>query len=332
MPHNTKRKKAKARILLIEGNRSQTAEIRKHLDLLGYETLWARDGVNGLRLVNAETPDIVILDAALPDIDGHEVCRWIKMQGRAVPVIMLTGKDDAGDRAMGPHTGADDYLPKPFSWEELNARIYACLRTRNIQEELRNKNQQLEELLHQVEKMAITDTLTGLYTCRRFQETLQKEFHRSHRYKVPLTCLLIDIDHFKVINDTYGHQTGDAVLSEMGRLLMETFRDIDTVARYGGEEFTAILPETDLSAAAQAATRLVTAVSAHPFTGKETALLVTVSVGVSGIPDEAITAPDQLIQAADFALYGAKQAGRNRIEVCENYAQYKKPSVAYRPA
>ena len=330
MSHNNKRKKAKARILLIEDSRSQADEIQKHLELLGYEILWAKDGVNGLKLLNTESPDIVILDVVLPDIDGHEVCRWIKMQGRGVPVIMLTIKGEVGDRVMGLHTGADDYLPKPFSWEELNARIYACLRTRNIQEELRNKNQQLEELLHQVEKMAITDSLTGLYNRRRFQESLQKEFHRCHRYKVPLTCLLIDLDHFKVINDTYGHQTGDAVLSETGKLLLKTFRDIDTVARYGGEEFTAILPETDKRAAAQAANRLMTAVAGHPFTGKETALHVTVSIGISGIPDEAITSPDQLIQAADFALYGAKQAGRNRIEVCESFAEYRKPNTARR--
>ena len=328
MPHNHTRKKAKARILLIDDSRGQADEIRKHLDLLGYEMLWAHDGVNGLKLINTESPDIVVLDMALPDIDPHEVCRWIKMQGRGVPVIMLTVKGEAGERVLGLHTGADDYLPKPFTWEELNARIYACLRTRNIQEELRGKNQQLEELLHQVEKMAITDALTGLYNRRRFLETLQKEYHRAHRYNIPMSCLLIDLDQFKTVNDTHGHETGDAVLSEMGALLLKTFRDIDTVARYGGEEFTAMLPETDRTAAAKAAKRLLTAVSAHPFTGKSTPLHMTVSVGISAIPDEAVTSPDQLIQAADFALYVAKQAGRNRIEVCDSLAQYTKSAAS----
>src|SRR3990172_1302267 len=269
----TKRnKKGKARILLIEDTRTQAEEIQKHLEMMGYEVSWAQDGVSGLKLVGSESPDLVILDVVLPDIDGHEVCRWIKMQGRGIPVIMLTVKGEVGDRVMGLHTGADDYLPKPFSWEELNARIYACLRTRNIQEELRNKNLQLEELLQKVEKMAITDSLTGLYNRRRFQEAMEKEFHRCHRYKIPLSCLLIDIDHFKLVNDTYGHQTGDAVLSEIGTILMRTFREIDTVSRYGGEEFSALLPETDRKAAIQAAGRLIARVSGHPFTGKETAL------------------------------------------------------------
>jgi two-component system cell cycle response regulator len=328
MPNNHTRKKAKARILLIDDDRGQADELRKQLDILGYETLWAHDGVNGLKLINAELPDVVVLDMALPDIDAHEVCRWIKMQGRGVPVIMLTVKGEGGDRVLGLHTGADDYLPKPFNWEELNAHIYACLRTRNIQDELRNKNRQLEELLHQVEKMAVTDALTGLYNRRRFLETLQKEYHRAHRYNIPLSCLMIDLDQFKAVNDTYGHEAGDAVLSEMGALLLKTFRDIDTVARYGGEEFTAILPETDRTAAAKAAKRVLTAVSAHPFTGKPTALHLTVSVGISAIPDEAVTSPDQLIQAADFALYVAKQAGRNRIEVCDSLAQYTKSAAS----
>ncbi|MEW6324325.1 MAG: diguanylate cyclase [Nitrospirota bacterium] len=319
----TKRKKAKARILLVEDTRAQADEIQKHLELLGYEVFWAKDGVSGLKMINSESPDLVILDVVLPDIDGHEVCRWIKMQGRGIPVIMLTVKGDVGDRVMGLHTGADDYLPKPFSWEELNARIYACLRTRNIQEELRNKNLQLEELLQKVEKMAVTDSLTGLFNRRRFQESLEKEFHRCHRYKIPLGCLLIDIDHFKLVNDTYGHQTGDAVLSELGGILTRTFREIDVVSRYGGEEFAVLLPETDKRAAAQAAGRLIKAVSTHPFTGKETALHVTVSVGLSGIPDDSISEADQLVQGADFALYRAKQAGRNRVEVCEVFQQYK---------
>ncbi|HUJ80124.1 MAG TPA: diguanylate cyclase [Nitrospiria bacterium] len=334
MSHTHLRKKGKARILIIDDDREQADEIRKQLDLLGYETLWAHDGVNGLKLVNTESPDIVVLETALPDINAHEVCRWIKMQGRGVPVIMLTVKGEGGERVMGLHTGADDYLPKPFSWEELNARLYACLRTRNIQEELRSKNQQLEELLFQVEKMAITDALSGLFNRRRFQEILQKEYHRAQRYSIPLSCLMIDLDHFKALNDTHGHEAGDAVLSEMGKLLLKTFRDIDTVARFGGEEFTVILPETDRGGAAQAADRLLTAVSTHPFTGKPTALHMTVSVGISGLPDEAITSPDQLIQAADFALYVAKQAGRNRIEICDSLAQYMKsaaPRGADRP-
>jgi diguanylate cyclase (GGDEF)-like protein len=176
--------------------------------------------------------------------------------------------------------------------------------------------------------MAITDSLTGLYNRRRFQESMEKEFHRCHRYKIPLSCLLIDIDHFKLVNDTYGHQTGDAVLSEIGTILLKTFREIDTVSRYGGEEFSALLPETDRKAAIQAAGRLVARVAGHPFTGRETALTVTVSVGVAGIPDDSIVEADQLLQAADFALYRAKEGGRNRIEVCEHFQQYKQTGAA----
>ncbi|MDP2157063.1 MAG: diguanylate cyclase, partial [Nitrospirota bacterium] len=284
---------------------------------VGYEVLWAEDGINAIKLVKSEKPDIILLDVILPGMDGYEVCRWLKLDenSKGIPVIMLTVKKELSDKISGLQIGADDYLPKPYNELELNARIYALLRTKALQDELKMKNKQLEDLLDKVNYMAITDALTGLYNRRRFHDVLTSEHERAKRYGTPFSLVMLDIDHFKKINDTFGHNVGDAVLKEVSGILLNSIRDIDTAARYGGEEFMIILPNTDRVQSRIVAERMREAIEKHDFTGIDSK--ISVSIGISGMPDAKVDNEEKLIRCADFAMYRAKQLGRNRTVTVE---------------
>lgn len=306
---------AKAKVLLVEDDPAQANVTKKILQTAGYDVLWSQDGINAIKTVKMMKPDIILLDVILPGLDGYEVCRWLKLDenARGIPVIMLTVKKELSDKISGLQIGADDYLPKPYNELELNARIYASLRTKALQDELRMKNKQLEELLGKVEYMAITDALTGLYNRRRFHDVLSKEFERSTRYANPVSLIMLDIDHFKKVNDNYGHQTGDTVLREVGNIITASIRDIDIASRFGGEEFMVVLPNTEKENAKVGAERMRAAIAQHIFPEIEGP--ITVSIGVAGLPDPALANEDRLVRCADYALYRAKQNGRNRIEI-----------------
>lgn len=262
--------------------------------------------------------DVILLDLVLPDMSGNEVCRWLKLDShtKGIPIVMLTSKDSIPDKVSGLEAGADDYLPKPYNELELNARIYACLRTKTLQDELRQKNRQLEELLVKVELLSITDPLTEIYNRRHFETIMKKEFARVIRYNIPLTCLMIDVDYFKRINDTYGHQTGDSVLKEIAQIISDNLRkEIDTVARWGGEEFIVLLPETKKEHALNPASRICKIISEHKFSDIASDERITVSIGIASAPDPFIDNSEKFTRAADNALYEAKEKGRNRIEI-----------------
>ena len=306
---------AKANILLVEDNKTQSAIIKDYLEKNGYHVSTVETGMSAFKAAKAKGIDIILLDRILPDIDGNDVCRWLKLdQGtRDIPVIMLTEKGAMTDKVSGLEAGADDYLPKPFDEGELNARIYARLRAKTQQDELKSKNRQLEDMLTRVESLAIMDPLTGLYNRRRFETIFTSEFKRAMRYQLPLSCMMIDIDHFKKINDTSGHQEGDRVLKEIAQVIQATVREVDTPARWGGEEFVVLSPNTTRENGLRAAERVRKAVDSHTFTGTGSTKF-TVSIGVAGIPAPDIDSQDKLIHAADMAMYEAKKKGRNRVE------------------
>jgi two-component system, cell cycle response regulator len=308
---------AKAKVLLVEDDPIQASATKEILRKVGYEILWAEDGINAIKLVKSEKPDIILLDVILPGMDGYEVCRWLKLEEttKGIPVIMLTVKKELADKISGLQIGADDYLPKPYNELELNARIYASLRTKSLQDELKLKNKQLEDLLEKVNFMAITDALTGLYNRRRFLDVLTSEHERARRYGTPFSLIMIDIDYFKKINDNFGHDVGDAVLREVADILLKSIRDIDTASRYGGEEFMIILPNTDKEHARIVAERMRQAIENHNFSGVNRK--ISVSIGISGMPDAKVENEDKLIRCADFAMYRAKQLGRNRTITAE---------------
>lgn len=305
----------KAKILLIEDSPSQAHEIVGMLEKSGYEALWADGGIKGLKMARMEGPDLILLDVLMEDMDGHSVCRWLKVHEstRDIPVIMLTVKKEVEDKVLGLNVGADDYLAKPFDQKELEARIFASLRAKLVQEELKKRNTELEQLLSRVELMAITDSLTGLFNRRRFYDVLQREFATTRRYNNQLSIIMLDIDHFKKINDGYGHPAGDQVLKEIATILITNLREVDLASRYGGEEFAVLLPHTAKENALSAAERIQSKIrlSKIPFDGNE--LCFTVSMGIASVMDVERHDPDELISHADTALYEAKHLGRDQI-------------------
>jgi diguanylate cyclase (GGDEF)-like protein len=309
----------KATLLLIEDSPTQGSQLKESLEALGYAIKWARSGMEGLTLAREEEPDLVVLDVIMEDMDGFAVCRWLKMHAttRDIPVIMLTARADVKDRIEGLHVGADDYVAKPFAPEELEARIFAALRVKANQTELKRRNSQLESMLHHVEALAITDPLTGLFNRRRLSDVLRREWAVAKRYDNELACIMIDIDHFKNFNDRHGHDLGDRVLKEVAAAFNASLREVDLAARYGGEEFAILLPQTSREGALILAERLQTSIRGLAFKVDDRTLTVTASFGVASERDVRGKGPDDLVRAADAALYEAKHQGRDRIVVYE---------------
>ncbi len=314
---------AKASLLLVEDSATQGGQLKDSLERLGYEVKWARSGVDGLKIARSESPDLVVLDVIMEDMDGFAVCRWLRMHEatRDIPIIMLTQRGDLKDRIEGLHVGADDYLPKPFAAEELEARIFAALRVKTAQTELRRRNSQLESMLHHVEALAITDPLTGLFNRRRLSDVLRREWAVAKRYKNHLACIMVDIDHFKQFNDRYGHDAGDAILKEVARALGSSLREVDLASRYGGEEFAILLPQTDKQGAMILAQRLQESVKHLTIEIQGRPQHITASFGVAAIEDVRDGSAEDLVKAADSALYHAKRSGRDRVVAFDSHTQ-----------
>lgn len=305
----------KANLLLVEDDETQGKALHCSLEAAGFSVIWAQSGFEALKLARSATPEVIILDVIMADMDGLAVCRWLKMNHstRDIPVIMLTARSAVHDRVEGLNVGANDYLVKPFAPEELEARILAALRVREAQSELRARNQQLEAMVHRVEAIAITDPLTGLYNRRRFADDLRREYALTRRYRNSLSCVMLDIDHFKVHNDAHGHDFGDRVLKEFAVLLTQNIREVDVACRYGGEEFVLLLPHTPKDKAVVVAERVLSRLRERQFEHGEERVKITVSIGIASTVDVDSNDPDALVRAADIALYEAKRLGRNRI-------------------
>ena len=305
----------KAKILVIEDSVTQGQRLRDSLRTFGYEVDLVSSGPEGLKQARLSPPDLVLLDVVMSDMDGFAVCRWLKLheETRDIPVIMLTVRGEVSDRVEGLHIGADDYLPKPFDDSELDARIFAALRAKTKREELVRRNSELESMLRSVEVLAVTDALTGLNNRRRFDDALSHEFKLSRRYGTQLSCLMIDVDGFKQINDTHGHDAGDKVLRALSKLLSDTLREVDHLARFGGDEFAILMPQTGKSSAKIAADRICSQVRAHRFDGVPNGQAVTVSLGIADTGDVTGSDPEVLVRAADEALIAAKRYGRDRV-------------------
>lgn len=317
-------------VLIVDDHAATISMVRKALSPQGYRFLEASDGTQALSVVRQDRPDLIIMDVEMPGLGGVEVCRIIKAnQGETgfgfIPVILMTARQGAG-KIEGLELGADDYLVKPFDLLELSARVKSMLRLKALQDALVEKNRELDKANRELDRkreellaLSRTDPLTGLFNRRCFEERLTVEFARSNRYRSPLSCLMLDVDHFKKVNDTYGHPFGDKVLQAVAKVAAKTLRDVDLLARYGGEELIALLPETGPQEAFRVAERVREGIEGLLFEWKDDdetvkPVKVTASLGVATFPVPSIDSSDTLLRAADDCLYEAKQAGRNRVK------------------
>jgi two-component system cell cycle response regulator len=289
------------RILIVDDDPETLRLIRGWFRGKPFEILGAASGEEGLRLAPVRQPDLILLDLKMPDLDGISVARRLKQDPatRSIPIILLTACRDVSSKVAAFQAGADDYVTKPFEFEEVDARIQRMLRERESRLGL--------------ERMVELDEKTRLYNFRGFQRLLADEWLRAVRYSTPLSLVFLDIDFFKKVNDSHGHQAGDQLLREFAVLVTGGKRAPDVAARYGGEEFAIILPHTDGEEAMVVAERIRTTVDQTPFLEETLAIRITVSAGVATQPGAGIDSMDALVRAADVALYRAKDSGRNRV-------------------
>ena len=295
------------RVLVIDDSEDIHSLIVVRLKTEGLEVFGELDGEQGIERAISDAPDLILLDIGLPDLDGFEVCRRLKEHPatRNVPLIFLTGATSTEKKVRGLDLGAVDYVTKPFDQVELRARVRAALRTKRLQDML--------------EQQSFLDGLTGLWNRKYLDRRLESELNVALRYGRPLTLVMADIDHFKEVNDTFGHLFGDVVLQGISEGLVAYARRSDIVARYGGEEFAVLLPDTTLKAASFVAERLRSSLESRHFEANGEPVPVTVSFGLACTENiEAEITPETLIGAADRALYASKDAGRNCLHLVDD--------------
>jgi len=302
-------------VLVVEDEANSRLLLKTYLTSEGYDVRLAKSGEEALRMVAEDPPNAIVLDILLPKMDGYEVCKRLKNSEDTnfVPVVMATALRGDEQRIRGIEAGADDFVSKPFNRVELLTRIKSLLRIKRLHDDLEQKVLELEKAKAKLRKLAVTDGLTGLFNYRAFRRQLHLEISRSKRFDLPVSLLMMDIDHFKNYNDRFGHPNGDRVLKRFARILRENVREVDCLARYGGEEFALILPGTDKKSAKTAAEKLRRLVerSPFPYAEKLPSGRVTMSVGVTSFPGDTQD-EEELIRFSDKALYRAKKGGRNR--------------------
>ncbi|HJV34007.1 diguanylate cyclase [Geomonas sp.] len=271
--------------------------------------LTASNGMEGFKYLTASPADLVICDLDMPYLDGLKFLRLVNAQPqlRGIPIVVLTANHDRRLKLDGLALGACDYLTKPFDPEELVARVSNHLGMKKFRDELRRAKDHYQQLSN-------TDPLTNLYNRRFAGEILEAELQRARRLNCELSLLMVDIDHFKRVNDRYGHQAGDRVLVAVTEGLRSALRSYDVASRYGGEEFLIILPGTCPVAALEVADRLRESVAFLRFPPPMERLRVTVSIGVTSFPVAEHDDSCALFQRADDALFLAKANGRDRVE------------------
>jgi two-component system cell cycle response regulator len=297
------------RVLLADDDALYRHSLQSALERWGYEVTTALDGNKALDILQeADPPRIAILDWMMPGMDGVGICSRVRERNNDpyVYIVLITAKDKKRDVIAGLKAQADDYLIKPFNLEELRARLQSGQRIIELQAALALKQQ---ELSHQ----ATHDSLTGIWNRSAILDILDREIARSRDSKKSLCVALSDIDHFKRVNDTYGHAAGDAVLMEVALRMQSALRHYDAIGRYGGEEFIVVMPGLDHVRALRLAERLRVQVAEQPYNVMNTPVYVSVSTGVAVNNNAECIEP--LLQAADEALYRAKARGRNCVEV-----------------
>ncbi len=294
-------------ILLADDSPTVRALAKLELEHAGYEVVEVGDGEEALRLARSRPPDVVLLDVEMPNLDGYETVKALKADPLTahIPVVFLTGRVGADDVVEALRLGGHDYLRKPPEPAELLARVAAAVRVKQLQDALVSHGDELE-------RMSRTDFLTGLNNRRHLEETMRRIGAGARRHGYPIAVLIVDVDHFKQINDTHGHTVGDEVLIATARRVEDSLRTEDVLGRWGGEEFLVILPHTSTEAAGVLAERLRTVVASAPFKTADGDVRVTVSIGGAAAEQEG---EHDLLRLADAELYRAKDAGRDTVRI-----------------
>lgn len=291
------------KVLIADDSKLNIIMITDILKSEGYDVYSVTSGLDVMEAIKNYKPDIVLLDVIMPDKDGFTVCSEIKCnyEFKNLPIIMVTARTEAKYVKTALEIGAFDYIRKPVDAIEVIARIKSALRYKEYQEKL--------------EEMAMKDGLTGLYNHALLIELLTKEHSKQKRFNGSLAFLMIDIDYFKKVNDTYGHLKGNEVIKGVANIMKSTIREGDIAGRYGGEEFGIILSNISLEKVIAVSERIRRRIALHPFSLEGQAVNITVSIGVCyKAPDNDISHRD-MIKIADEAMYEAKHSGRNNVKV-----------------
>jgi diguanylate cyclase (GGDEF)-like protein len=300
-----------ANILIVDDVEDNLEILGDLLTFDGYHVQTAQSGEGALTLVQESRPDLILLDILMPGMDGFEVCNRLKADENTkdIPVIFVSSMTDIDSKVQGFKVGGIDYINKPFQHAEILVRVNTHVTMLRMRKHLEEQNAELERL-------ANTDYLTDLYNRRRFFNTAEVEFAEAVRSGHPISITLIDLDHFKRVNDTHGHLVGDHVLVHIAHLIRSNCRKSDVAARYGGEEFAILHPSLDRQNAFQVAERIRKEVEANPFLHEKDEIGMTLSAGVvdTRICKDCPRVDDILLRA-DVALYQAKDGGRNQVVV-----------------
>ncbi|MCC6645738.1 MAG: diguanylate cyclase [Polyangiaceae bacterium] len=303
-----------ATILVADDDRITRELVAAMLTRLGHTVELAEDGQAAVERVGRGGIDLVLLDIMMPRLSGLEACRILKSMtaDSFLPVLLLTVKTDTQSRVEGLRIGADDYVHKPFEERELEARLGAMLRIKQLYDHVLASKRKLEEL-------SVVDGATGLYNYRYLHTRLTEEWKRAERYHDPLACALIDVDGLAAVNQERGHDAGDLVVRALADAIRRSVRDTDIVARFGGDEFLVLMPSTHFAGAVAVAERIWRSSTSRG------ARRPYVSIGVSLFPSRDVKTKDALLRAADRAVSDAKREGGNRICVFQHQGYIYSP-------
>ncbi|MCD4784190.1 MAG: diguanylate cyclase [Candidatus Eremiobacteraeota bacterium] len=328
---------AKGLVLIADDDEPALDILQFLLQQWGYRVITAVDGKDAYEKVGIFKPDLILSDIMMPYMSGYELCNKIKteLKDYFIPIILLTAKTDLDSKLAGLNIGADDYLSKPYSHTELEARVRSLFRIKELHDELSSRNQdlldlnqklqysldenrklqtELEEKNQQLLQLSRHDGLTNLYNRRTFYEFMNSELSRSQRYSIPLSVVMFDLDHFKDVNDTFGHLAGDFILRKFAKVLKKNSRQNDIITRYGGEEFIMLLPNTNCEQAEIVAERIRKEMETSTFSFDRFKINLTISCGVVEYR-ERDKDKENFLNAVDEELYKSKRRGRNCTSV-----------------